>query len=524
MKKYDNTVSLNTKLMAGVNKLADNVAATMGPGGRNVMLKMKGHNPIITKDGVTVAKFVDLEDPFENAAAQVVKQAADETNTHAGDGTTTSTVLARAILVEAQRYLASGVSPVELKRGMDAAARSIIEQLKQESRDVTKLEDLKHVATISANNDSVIGELIAEAIDLVGKDGAITVKEGRQDRTSLETVEGFKVRSGLAAGIFATDERTGALRYDDPLLLITDEKIDHIQPLLPVLELAAREKKPLLVVAEEVTGEALAALITNAVRGTMKVAAIKAPAYGEERLNILEDMATAVGATFMSSVRGKNLEDIKLADLGVADFVEANKISTTVMGGMCDPDQLEARIAALKAELEVTEDLHECEKIQERITRLASGIAVIHVGGSTEVEMMETKHRIEDALEAVKSAQDEGIVVGGGLALINAREILDDFVGENETQDLGAKIICKACEAPLRQMAENAGLSPDLVIETNRFAERDSGTDLSTGEQVDLFEAGIIDPVKVTRIALQNAVSVAGTLITTNHAIIELDK
>lgn len=522
MKKYDNTSSLNSKLMAGVNKLADNVAATMGPGGRNVLLQVKGRNPIITKDGVTVARFVDLDDPFENAAVQVVKQAAEETNTNAGDGTTTSTVLARAILVEAQRYLASGVSPVELKRGMDGASRAIIEKLKEDSREVSKLEDLKHVATISANNDSVIGELIAEAIDLVGKDGAISVKEGRQDRTTLETVEGFKVRAGLAAGIFATDERTGALRYDDPLILITDEKIDHIQPLLPALELAAREKKPLLIVAEEVSGEALAALITNAVRGTMKVAAIKAPAYGEERQSILEDMAVAVGATFMSGIRGKNLEEIQLADLGVADYIEANKVATTVMGGKCDPDSLDTRIANLKSELEVTEDLHECEKIQERITRLASGIAVIHVGGSTEVEMLEAKHRIEDALEAVKSAQDEGIVLGGGLAIINARVVLDDMDFENETQELGAKIIFRACEAPLRQMSLNAGLSPDMII--NGFGPGDFGIDLSTGEEVNMIQSGIIDPVKVTRVALQNAVSVAGTLITTNHAIIELDK
>lgn len=519
MKQYCSEQELNQRFLAGVEKLTKNVAATMGPRGRNVILQQKGKRPIITKDGVTVARFVDLDDPVENAAAQIIKQAAEETNTNAGDGTTTSTVLAHALLKESQKLLASGVSPIELKRGMDKAARAIIEQLKEDATPIQSLEDLRHVATISANNDKVIGELIAEAIDLVGKDGAITVKEGRQFETTLETVEGFKVRSGLAAGIFATDERTGALRYDDPLILITDEKIDFIEPLMPALELAARSKRPLLLVAEEVTGEALAALVTNAVRGTMKVAAIKAPSYGNERQAVLEDMAIAVGATYMSAMQGKNLSEIQLADLGEAEFAEANKVSTTIMGGKCDPEELDKRIEALKNELELTEDLHECEKIQERITRLASGIAVIHVGGSTEVEMLETKHRIEDALEAVKSAQDEGIVPGGGVAIINASQI--NVQTDNADQKLGSEIVRRACEAPLRQMAINAGEAPDLII--NGFGPGNFGFDLTTGEEVDLIEAGIIDPVKVTRVALQNAVSVAGTLITTNHAIIELD-
>lgn len=524
MKEYDSGISLNTKVLSGVNRLADNVATTMGPRGKNVILQQKSKNPIVTKDGVTVARFVEFDDPVENAAALIIKQAAEETNSTAGDGTTTSTVLARAILVEAQRYLASGVSPVELKRGLDKAAKLVIERLKENARMIGKLEDLRHVATISANNDKVIGDLIAEAIDLVGKDGAITIKEGRQFETTLETVEGFRIRAGLAAGIFATDERTGTLRYDDPLILVTDEKIDYIQPLLPALELAAREKRPLLIIADEVNGEALAALITNAVRGSLKVAAIKAPSYGSERTAILEDVAVAVGATYMSEIRGKSLEDIKLADLGMSDFVEANKMTTTIMGGKCDVDVLNSRIANIKAELEQTEDLYECERLQERISRLASGIAVIHVGGSTEVEMIETKHRIEDALEAVRSAQEEGIVAGGGVALIAASEVLVDsnISGENEEQDLGIKIIRKICEAPLRQMAINAGLSPDLIV--NGFGPGDFGIDLTTDEEVDMIKAGIIDPVKVTRVALQNAVSVAGTLITTSHAIIELDK
>jgi chaperonin GroEL len=528
MKKvYDSHMRLSEKVVSGVNKLTDNVASTMGPKGRNVILQQAGRRPIVTKDGVTVARFVDLEDPVENAAAQIIKQAAEETNTLAGDGTTTSTVLARAILVESQKYLASGVSPVELKRGMEKACKLVVEKLKEDATEVKSLDDLRHVATISANNDPKIGNLIAEAIDLVGKDGAISVKEGRQSETTLETVEGFRIKGGLAAGVFATDERSGALKYDNPLILVTDEKLDAIAPLMPTLELAARDSRPLLIVAEEVTGEALAALVTNAVRGTLKVAAVKAPAYGNERRNILKDLATSVGAVFVSAEVGKTVEEIQLADLGSAEFVEANKLTTTIMGGECDPDLLDQQIERLKAELEITEDLDECEKIQERITRLASGIAVIHVGGSTEVEMLEAKHRIEDALEAVKSAQDEGIVPGGGIALLQSlreRESLKEKVDDwnHPEQKVGFDIVMNSLSAPLRQMAVNAGISGDIAVD--RVLKSNLGLNLYDESEVDMMEAGIIDPVKVTRTALQNAVSVAGTLITTNHAIIEVDK
>ncbi|MAF79833.1 molecular chaperone GroEL [bacterium] len=515
---------LNQKIVEGVNKLADNVAATMGPRGRNVILHAPNQNPIITKDGVTVARFVDLEDPFENAGAQIIKQASEETNSGAGDGTTTAMVLARAILVGAQKHLVAGHSPVELKRGIDKAAEAIVENLKLGVRKVTRLEDIEDIATISANGDETIGKLISTAIDLIGKDGSITIEESRSLETSLDVVEGFRFDSGFAANAFISDERRGVMKYDNPLFLVTDEKIEFVDDIIKVLEIAARDGRPLIVIAEDIEGQALAAMIMNSVRGTMKVAAVKAPRYGEERRNILEDLSVSVGATFVSRSSGMQLKDVKLQHLGNAKTIECTKTSTTIVGGKGDDEEVEKRIESLKSLFGQTDNMHECERLQERITRLASGIAVINIGGATEIEMIERKHRIEDALEAVKSAQQEGMVVGGGVAIIKAAQKVEkeDLCVAGSEQSYGVDIVLRAVESPLRQMVENAGGMPDVVLSLSRELEEGMGFDLTSCENdpVDLFERGIIDPLKVVRTALQNAVSAAGTLITSSHAII----
>ena len=520
-KVFSNGNSLNQKVLEGINVLADNVASTMGPRGRTVIIHEKDRRPFATKDGVTVAKFVSLEDPVANVAVQIMKQAAEETANTAGDGTTTSTVLARAILVESQKYLAAGISPIELKRGIDKVVESIVEEIKSSSKPVTKLEDVRNVATISANNDTKIGDLIANAVDLTGKDGAVNIREGRSLQTTLEVVEGFRFKGGIAAGQFITNERLGVMKHERPLFLITDERVDDVQQLMPTLELAAREKRPLVIVADDIFGEALAALIVNAMRGSMKVAAIKAPSYGKDRFNTLQDMSIAVGATFISAQTGKTLTDIKLKDLGRAKTIESNKLWTTIVGGEGDGNIISERIEALREEFKITEDMSECEKIQERITRLSSGVATIHVGGSTEVEMIETKHRIEDALEAVRSAQDEGIVDGGGVALIRAfsKLKLKELGLENEQQQVAFKILSAVVEAPLRQMLKNADEPADVIIE--RVKKKDVGYNISSRTYCNLVESGVIDPAKVTRVALQNAASVATTLITTNFAILD---
>ena len=519
---YDDNQTLQQKIIKGANVLADNVASTLGPKGRNVLLKEKDKQPFITKDGVTVAHFVALEDPFENAGAQILRQAAIETNNEAGDGTTTSTVLARAILRESQRFIASGVSPIELQRGIDLSVREVVANLKKISQPVKKVEDIEHVATISANNDSSIGRLIATAVDKVGQDGSITIEESRSVDTTLDITEGFRFDAGFCAGAFITDERRGMMHYDEPLFLVTDYKISNVESILPVLEMIARENRPLVVVSEDIEGQALAAMIMNAMRGTLKVAAIKAPMYGEERRNILSDLAASVGATFVTRESGTKLEDVQLADLGTSKFVESNKYSTTIVGGQCDFEAVEERISSLKQLIKDTDSMQECKRIQERIIRLSSGVAVIRVGGTTEVEMTEKKHRIEDALEAVRSAQQEGIVCGGGSALLQAAEQIA-ITTEDAQQAYGATIIKEACREPLRQMALNANESPDIIIEKVLSARKNYGWNFRTGELVNLFKNGIIDPVKVTRTALQNAASCAGTLITTNYGIIQTE-
>jgi len=520
---YNSQRELQQKIMNGVNTLADNVASTLGPRGRNVLLQQKDQTPFITKDGVTVAHFVALEDPFENAAAQIIKQAAIQTNTDAGDGTTTATVLARAILREAQRYIATGVSPIELQRGIEIGVRKITESLEKMATPVTSTDDIAHVATISANNDTTIGELIALAVDRVGQDGSITIEESRSLETSLDITEGFRMSAGYCASPFVTDERRAIMRYDDPLIFVTDHKVSAVEPILPLLELIARENRPLVIVAEEIEGQALAAMIMNAMRGTLKVAAIKAPFYGEERRVTLEDLALSVGATFVSRESGMKLEEVRLPHLGSAHSIESTKYTTTVIGGSADHDQIETKISSLKEMIKTTTSIAEGEAIQKRIVRLASGVGVIRVGGATEVEMTEKKHRVEDALEAVTSAQQEGIIAGGGTALLRASTDINFAELDNSDQALGISIVREACKEPIRQMALNSGASPDLILQQVMNANKNEGWDFRRGKLTDLYENGIIDPVKVTRIALQNAASCAGTLITTNFGIIQTE-
>ena len=520
MKTYDSGASLDEKILEGVNILADNVASTLGPKGRNVILQEKGKRPIITKDGVSVAEFVDLEDPVMNAGAHIIKQAARETNNVAGDGTTTATVLARAILNSSRRYLISGVSPTELKRGMDKGSEVICKNIEELSRPIQSEEDIAHIATISANNDEVIGSLIAKAVSSVGKDGSITIEEARSVDTSLDLVEGFRLGSGYAAGAFVTDERRGAVAYDDCLLLVADCKIDKVEQILHILKDVAREQRPLVIVASEIEGQALAALIMNTVRGTMKIAAVKAPFYGEERRSIMKDLCVATGATYVTRSGELKLSDVKLENLGSCKKIEVLKRTTTIVDGAGDQEQIEKHIEAIKSEIEETEDIRECERLQQRITRLAAGVAIIKVGAMTEVEMIEKKHRLEDALEAVRAARDSGIVPGGGVALLRSIGKVEMEL-ENEDQRIGVECVINAAREPFRQMALNAGESPDLLENAVASMPDEMGFDFRVMEPCNMEERGIIDPAKVTITALQNAVSAAGTLITTGYAIIE---
>lgn len=523
-REYDDNQTLQQKIMRGANILADNVASTLGPRGRNVLLQEKGKAPFITKDGVTVAAFVALQDPIENAAVQVIRQAAVETNSQAGDGTTTATVLARAILRESQKFIASGVSPIELQRGIKIAVNEVVNNLERLSRPITSIADIEHIATISANNDNSIGKLIAMAVDKVGQDGSITIDESRSIETSVDITEGFRIPSGFCASAFVTDERRNVMAYEEPLFLITDHKISQVEAILPILEMVAREGRPLIFIAEEIEGQALAAMIMNAMRGTLKIAAIKAPLYGEERRELLDDLALSVGATFITRENGTKLQEVKMSDLGTAHSIESTKTNTIIVGGQCQLEQIENRIDILKEEIKTTDDLNICEIIQGRITRLSSGVAVIRVGGATEVEMTERKHRIEDALEAVRSAQEEGVLPGGGTALLRASNSLVITTSRSD-QALGASVVQAACQEPIRQMALNAGESADMIIAgiKEKIDDPDCGWDFRNQEMSNLIKTGIIDPAKVTRSALQNAASCAGTLITTNYGIIQTE-
>lgn len=520
-REYDDGPSLHKKIIEGVDVLADNVASTLGPKGRNVLLREKGKPPFITKDGVTVSRFVKLEDPFMDAAAQVIKEASERTNTNAGDGTTTATVLSRAILKNAHKHLINDYSSVvEIKRGIDKATEEICSRLDELATPVQSKDDIEHIAIISANNDAAIGTLISNAVEAVGKDGSITIQEAGSLETSLELKEGFSFPGGYAAGAFVNDGRRGAVVYEDSLILVVDSKLDKVEDILPVLEQVAREGKPLVIVANEIEGQALAALIMNTARGTMKVAAVKIERYGSERRNIMSDLCLATGATHVTKNAGLKLQDVQLEHLGTCSRIEITKHVTTVVDGARNHEEVEERLEKLRAEFEQAKTFPECERIQERITRLAAGVAIINVGAPTPVEMIEKKHRVEDALEAVKAAQLEGIVPGGGVALLRVLKDLEVNV-DNQDQAIGAQCVADAIREPVRQMARNAGHSPDIIESVVQGLEGNNGFDFGQDKECDMIEAGIIDPVKVTKVALQNAASAAGTLIMTGYSILE---
>jgi len=524
MKQLKDSEELRQNLEEGIRIIAENVASTLGPKGRTVILHQKGKNPIATKDGVTVARFIDLANTFQNTGAQIVKQAAEKTNQEAGDGTTTTTVLTYAMYREAQKYLAAGAPPVELKKGMELAVNHLVSEIEGAAAPIKSLEDMENIATISANGDEVIGKLVAKAVDVAGKDGSVTIEEARSLETSLDLVEGFRFNSGYLATAFINEEHRARVQYDNPLVMVTDEKIEMVEDMLPALEIAARESRPFVIVAENIEGQALASLIMNAMRGTMRVCGIKAPNYGEQRRNTLKDLAISAGATLISRESGITLKDVKLTHFGEVKKLEVTRHTTTMVGGAGEMETVEREIEKLKAIMKDTESLQECERIQERITRLASGVSVIRVGAATEIEMTEKRHRIEDALEAIRSAQLEGILPGGGSFLVQKSVVLSDTIKEkakNEWQELGIKIVQQAIKEPLRQMCKNAGESPDLILEQVEQEEENYGYDFNLGVIVDVVQAGVIDPARVTRCALQNAVSVAGTLITSNHAIVE---
>ena len=512
---------IRQKLLNGANKLADAVASTLGPRGQNVILYKRGADPVITKDGVTVARVVELDDDYEQSAVEVLRQAALQTEKTSGDGTTTSTVLARAILKAANKHITAGASSTDIKRGIDLAVAAIVERIEDMSQVVSSEEDIRHIATVSANGDEHIGELIAEAVASAGKDGAITIEESRSLETSVEITEGYNFPGGYVSPQFVTDERRGTVDYRDSLVFVTDNSLDNVEEMLPLLEVVARDGRPLVIVGEEIEGQLLAALIMNRMRNNMKIVAVKAPYYGEERRTVLEDIAIISGATFISKDSGIRLRNVKLEHLGEAKTVEVSKYNTTLVGGNTDYAAMDEKIETIKAQVEETESDIEAERLHQRITRLSSAIATIRVGGATEIEVTEKRHRVEDALEAVKSAQEEGIVPGGGTALIKAANNIE-IEAVNQDQMLGAQSLLEACYAPISQILRNAEVSSDIVINSLSYDEHDKniGFNVRTEKFEDLIESGVIDPAKTVKCALQNAASAAGTLLTTNCAVL----
>ena len=522
--KMSHGPELRSKILQGVNTLADYVATTLGPKGQNVLIQQKDKRPFVTKDGVTVAAHVEFEDPHVNAGALVVKQVSAMTNSEAGDGTTTSTVVSRSILNQASKYIQSGISPIELKRGLEKCCEVACDGISNLSRPISSTEDIMHIATISANNDKVIGELVSTAVDKVGKNGSISIENGKSHNTTLELVEGFKFQSGFAARAFINDERRGICKYENPMFLVTDSRIENVKDILPALEIAARENRPFVIVADEIEGQALAALIMNTVRGSMKVAAIKAPSYGETRRDIMDDLALTTGAKFFQQSMGHVLTEISLSDFGTAKSIEVSKFKTIIVDGEGDYEKVDARIEEIKSEISETEDMSEAENLQSRISRLSSGVGIIHVGASSEVELIEKRHRIEDALEAVNSAQQDGVVLGGGMTLLKISEALENANIDFETagESAALEILNDALQSPFETMALNAGLNPEVIKMKLQGKKESEGINFLTGQIEDLFEAGIIDPAKVTRCALKNAVSVSSTLLLTNHSIVEI--
>ena len=520
--KFD--IDAREGLKRGVDALANAVKVTLGPRGRNVIISKSFGSPQVTKDGVTVAKEIELEDALENMGAQMVKEVASKTNDLAGDGTTTATVLAQAIVKEGLKNVASGANPMDLKRGIDKAVVKIVEHLAKQAKEVgSSSEKIRQVASISANNDDTIGELIAQAFEKVGKEGVITVEEAKGTDTYVDVVEGMQFDRGYLSPYFVTDSEKMVAELDRPYILLYDKKISTMKDLLPVLEPVAQSGKPLLIIAEDIDGEALATLVVNKLRGTLRIAAVKAPGFGDRRKAMLEDIAILTGGTVIAEERGFTLENATIDMLGTAERVSIDKDNTTIVNGAGKSDDIKARVAQIKAQIENTSSDYDREKLQERLAKLSGGVAVLYIGAASEVEMKEKKDRVDDALHATRAAVEEGIVAGGGIALIRAKNVLGKLKPLNADEETGIKIILKALEAPLRTIVENAGVEGSVIVARVLEASRDAyGYNAKTGTYTDMFKAGIIDPKKVTRVALENAASVAGMILTTECALVDI--
>ncbi|AVQ05719.1 TPA: chaperonin GroEL [Xanthomonas vasicola pv. zeae] len=513
-----------TRMVRGVNVLANAVKATLGPKGRNVVLEKSFGAPTITKDGVSVAKEIELADKFENMGAQMVKEVASKTNDNAGDGTTTATVLAQALIREGAKAVAAGMNPMDLKRGIDQAVKAAVVELKNISKPTTDDKAIAQVGTISANSDESIGNIIAEAMKKVGKEGVITVEEGSGLENELDVVEGMQFDRGYLSPYFINNQQSQSADLDDPFILLHDKKISNVRDLLPVLEGVAKAGKPLLIVAEEVEGEALATLVVNTIRGIVKVVAVKAPGFGDRRKAMLEDMAVLTGGTVISEEVGLALEKATIKDLGRAKKVQVSKENTTIIDGAGDSAAIESRVGQIKTQIEDTSSDYDREKLQERVAKLAGGVAVIKVGASTEIEMKEKKARVEDALHATRAAVEEGVVPGGGVALVRALVAVGNLTGANEDQTHGIQIALRAMEAPLREIVANAGEEPSVILNKVKEGTGNYGYNAANGQFGDMVEFGILDPTKVTRSALQNAASIAGLMITTEAMVADAPK
>ncbi|XOD66949.1 MAG: chaperonin GroEL [Flavobacteriales bacterium Tduv] len=521
--KFD--IEARGKLKKGVDALSNAVKVTLGPKGRNVVLQKSFGSPHVTKDGVSVAKEIELEDPIENLGAQMVKEVASKTNDVAGDGTTTATVLAQAIVREGLKNVASGANPMDLKRGIDKAVETIVSDLKKQSKEVGgSKEKIQQVASISANNDPTIGDLIAKAFGKVGKEGVITVEEAKGMETTVEVVEGMQFDRGYQSSYFVTNTEKMIAEFDNPYILLYDKKISSMKDLLPVLEPVAQSGKPLVIISEEVEGEALATLVVNKIRGALKVAAVKAPGFGDRRKAMLEDIAILTGGTVISEDTGHKIEEAKLDMLGRSDRVAIDKDNTIIVNGAGDKTKINSRVNELKGQIENTTSDYDKEKLQERLAKLAGGVAVLYVGAASEVEMKEKKDRVNDALNATRAAVEEGIVAGGGVALVRSAKSLECLKGDNSDQNTGIQIIRRSLEEPLRQIVSNAGEEGSVVIAKVMEGKDDFGYDAKASQYKSMIKEGIIDPTKVTRVALENAASVAGMLLTTECVVTEIKK
>lgn len=506
-------------LKAGVDALANAVKVTLGPKGKNVILDKKFGAPAITKDGVSVAKEIELAEPVENMGAQLVKEVASKTADDAGDGTTTATVLAQSIFNIGLKNVAAGANPMDLKRGVDKAVAAVVENLKTQSQAIADSKEIAQVASVSANNDPAVGEMIANAMDKVGKDGVITVEEAKGTETEVKTVEGMQFDRGYLSPYFVTNTEKMEAELESPLLLIYDKKVSNMKELLPILEAASQTGKPLVIIAEDVDGEALATLVVNKIRGTLKVAAVKAPGFGDRRKAMLEDIAVLTGGTVISEERGYKLENATLEYLGSAEKVNIDKDNTTIVNGAGEKENIEARINQIKAQIETTTSDYDKEKLQERLAKLSGGVAILYIGAATEVEMKEKKDLVDDALHATRAAVQEGVVAGGGIALIRAISSLDKLETENEDQTTGVAIVQRALEAPLRTIVENAGMEGSVVVQKVKEGKDDFGYNAKDNRYENLIEAGVIDPTKVTRLALENASSISSLLLTTDAVV-----